>query len=123
MSGDGSPGGGRQRREGVRQEPAAGGEGGGQHCPGGTRGLHVHREGPSTSGIVLLKVVGHSVRDPEPDPHVFRSPGSGTNSQIYVSASGSCSGSFPFLINVWSGLKDFLQNKILTQNFSKKFDF
>ncbi len=74
MSGDWSPGGGQQRREGVRQEPTAGGEGGGQHCPGGTRGLHVHREGPSTSGIVLLKVVGHNVGDPEPDPqdpHVF----------------------------------------------------
>jgi hypothetical protein len=75
---------------------------------------------------LLLKVVGHSVGDPEPDPqdpHVFGPLGSGSSSQIYGSGSGSCSGSFPFLINVLSGLKDFLQNKILTQNFSKKFDF
>jgi hypothetical protein len=33
---------------------------------------------------------------------------------------GSGSGSFPFLIKVLSGLKSCLQNKILTQNFSKK---
>jgi hypothetical protein len=46
----------------------------------------------------------------DPDPHVFGPPRSG---------SGSGSGSFPFLINVLSGLKKCLQNKILPQNFSK----
>ncbi len=33
--------------------------------------------------------------------------------------SGPGSGSFPFLINVLSGLKQCLQNKILTQNYSQ----
>jgi|LakMenEpi03Aug12_release.lakeMendotaPanAssembly.Ray.scaffolds.fasta_scaffold2815877_1 hypothetical protein len=47
----------------------------------------------------LLKTrVGDS--DPE-DPHVFGPPGSGSASQRY----GSRSGSFPFLIKVFSGLK------------------
>ncbi len=44
--------------------------------------------------------------DPEPDPqdlHVFWPSGSGSISQRYGSRSGS--GSFPFLINVLSGLK------------------
>jgi hypothetical protein len=45
-------------------------------------------------------------------------PGFGSVSQRYGSGSGS--GSFPFLINVLSGLKSCLQNKILIQNFSKK---
>ncbi len=35
-----------------------------------------------------------SVGDPEPDPHVFGPPGSGSISQRY----GSGSGTFPFLI-------------------------
>jgi hypothetical protein len=58
-----------------------------------------------------------SVEDPEPHPHVFGPPGSGSISQRYGS------GSFPFLIKVLSGLIDCLKNKILTQNFSKKFYF
>ncbi len=33
------------------------------------------------------------------------------------------SGSFPFLIKVFSGLKYRLQNQVLAQNFSKKFNF
>ncbi len=41
----------------------------------------------------------------DPDPHVFRPPGSGSISQKY----GSGSGSFSFLINVLSGLKTCLQ--------------
>ncbi len=44
--------------------------------------------------------------------HVFGPPGSGHGS-----------GSFPFLINVLSGLKKCQQNKILKQNFSKKYFF
>ncbi len=54
------------------------------------------------------------------DPHVFGPPGSGTGSVRHRYGSGSGSGSFRFLINVLSGLKLCLQNKILTQNFSKK---
>jgi hypothetical protein len=57
--------------------------------------------------------------DPEPDPHVFGTPGSGSICQ----RCGSGSGSFPFLINVLSGLKKCLQNKILTQCFSTKLNF
>ncbi len=50
-----------------------------------------------------------NVGDPDPqDPHVFGPPGSG---------------SFPFLIDVLSGLKYCLQNRILTQNFCKKLNF
>jgi hypothetical protein len=45
--------------------------------------------------------------------------GSGSISQRYGSGSGSDSLSFPFLTKVLSGLKDWLQNKILTDNFSK----
>jgi hypothetical protein len=41
--------------------------------------------------------------DPEPDPHVFGPPGSGSISQRYGSGYGS--GSYPFLLNVLSGLK------------------
>jgi hypothetical protein len=42
--------------------------------------------------------------DPDPqDPHVFGSPGSGSISQRYGSGYGS--GSYPFLLNVLSGLK------------------
>jgi hypothetical protein len=53
--------------------------------------------------------------DPEPDPHVFGLPGSGSICQRY----GSGSGSFPSLIKVFSELIYFLQNKILTQNLAK----
>jgi hypothetical protein len=60
----------------------------------------------------VLELLFCSVREP---PHVFGPPGSGSISQR--SGSGSRSGSFPFLIKVLSGLKDCLQNKILTQNF------
>jgi hypothetical protein len=63
-----------------------------------------------------------SVGYPDPDPqdtHVFGPPGSGSISQ----RCGSGSGSVPFLINVLSGLKECLKNNILTQNFSKKFNF
>jgi hypothetical protein len=64
--------------------------------------------------------------DPEPDPdsqdpHFLGPPGSGSISQRYGSGSGS--GSFPFLIDVLSELKQCLQNRILTQIFSKKFNF
>ncbi len=59
--------------------------------------------------------------DPEPDSHVFGPTGSGSISQRYES--GSCSGSFTFLINVLSRLKKCFQNKILTQNLSKKLNF
>jgi hypothetical protein len=52
------------------------------------------------------------------DPHVFGPPGSGS-----IRRRGSGSGSFPFLINVLSGLKQCQQNKILTQNFSQKLNF
>ncbi len=75
--------------------------------------------GPKTYGSYgsgsakLLPRVG----DPEPDPHVFGPPGSGS-----ISESGG-SRSFPLLINVLSGLKYCLQNNILTQIFSKKFNF
>ncbi len=51
------------------------------------------------------------------DPDVFGPPGSGSISHKYGS------GSFPFLITVLSGLKEFLQNKILTQNVCKKLIF
>jgi hypothetical protein len=60
--------------------------------------------------------MGSSVADPDSqDPHFFGPPGSGFISQRY----GSGSGSFSFLINVLSGLKQCLQNKILTQIFAK----
>ncbi len=56
--------------------------------------------------------------DPDPeDPHVFGPPGSGSFSQSYGS------GSFPFLIKVLSGLKDCLQNKILTKILGKNYIF
>jgi hypothetical protein len=53
------------------------------------------------------------VRDPDPDsqdPHLFGPPGSGSRSisQRY----GSRSGSFPFLIDVLSGLKECLQKRL-----------
>ncbi len=61
-----------------------------------------------------------SVGDPDPqNPHVFGLPGS--ISQRYGSGSGS--ESFPFLINVLSGLKQCLQNKNLTQNISQTSNF
>jgi hypothetical protein len=60
-----------------------------------------------------FKPRGNSVGNP--DPHVFGPPKSGSISQRY----GSWSGSFPFLIKVLSGLKQCLQNKILTQIFAK----
>jgi hypothetical protein len=55
----------------------------------------------------------------------FGPPGSGSISQRYGSGSGSDSDtlSFPFLTKVLSGLKDCLQNKILTQNLSKQLNF
>jgi hypothetical protein len=46
--------------------------------------------------------------DPEPDPHVFGPPGSGSISRRY----GSGSDSIPFLLNVLSGLQNAC--KILT---------
>ncbi len=51
------------------------------------------------------------------DPDVFGLPGSRPVSQRYGS------GSFPFHRKVLSGLKQCLRNKILTQNFSKKYNF
>jgi hypothetical protein len=53
-------------------------------------------------GNVFLSYLHCSVRDLDPqDTHVFWPSGSGSISQRY----GSGSGSFPFLINVLSGLK------------------
>jgi hypothetical protein len=60
-------------------------------------------------------IVTDSVGDP--DMQVFGPPGSGSISQRYGSGLGS--GSFPFLIKVFSGLKEYLQKKILTLHFSK----
>jgi hypothetical protein len=61
------------------------------------------------SHYILFKIFFIIVGDPdlEPDPHVFGPPGSGFISERYGSGTGSESsfGSFPFLINVWSGLK------------------
>jgi hypothetical protein len=60
-----------------------------------------------------LKIgVGNPNPEPDPDPqdpHVFGPPRSGSISQRYGS------GSFMFLIDVLSGLKKCLQNRILTQ--------
>jgi hypothetical protein len=53
------------------------------------------------------------------DPHDFGPPGSKSISQ----GNGFGFGCFFFLIKVLSGLKQCLQNKILTPNFSKKLDF
>jgi len=50
----------------------------------------------------------------------FGPPGSGSISQRCGSGFGT--GSFPFLINVLSGMKKCLQNDILIQNFIKKFN-
>ncbi len=56
--------------------------------------------------------------DPDPsDPYVFGPTESVSISQRYGS------GSFPFLINVLGVLKQCLQNKIWTQNFSQKLNF
>ncbi len=55
-------------------------------------------------------IVGDPDPEPDLDPHVFGPPGSGSTSPRYGS------GSFPFLINVLSGLKQCLQNK----NFNTK---
>jgi hypothetical protein len=63
---------------------------------------------PWEPGRARPSYAGTSVGDQ--DPHVFGPPGSG-------------SGSFPFLINVLSGLIKYLQNIILAQNFSQKFKF
>ncbi len=63
-------------------------------------------------GRVLRYMTSVVDRVGDPDPHVFGSPGS-----------GSGSGSFPFLINVLSILKQCLLIKILTKNFNKKFNF
>jgi hypothetical protein len=79
-----------------------------QYIEGGIERGMGDREGYRTDRV------GGSVGDPDPqDPHVFGPPGSGSISQRYGS------GSFPFLIKVLIGLKDCLQNKILTQNFRK----
>jgi hypothetical protein len=43
--------------------------------------------------------------DPEPDPDIFGPPASGSVSISQRKGSESVSGSFPFLINVLSGLK------------------
>jgi hypothetical protein len=48
----------------------------------------------------LTFILFSSVGNPQ-DPHVFGPPGSGSISQRY----GSGSGSFPFLIDVLSGIK------------------
>jgi hypothetical protein len=58
-------------------------------------------------GMKLLSAVLGSVGDPVPVPHVLGPPGSGSIRRKYGS------GSFPFLIEVLSGLKLCLQNKIL----------
>jgi hypothetical protein len=72
-----------------------------------------------SSGQNVCYFLGSSVGDP--DPHVFGPPVSGSMSQRY--GSDSRFGSFSFLIEVLSGLKDYLQNKVLTQNFSTKLYF
>ncbi len=46
----------------------------------------------------------------DPNPHLFGPPGFGSIIPRY----GSGSGSFPFLIKVLSGLKEFWQNQVLT---------
>ncbi len=51
----------------------------------------------SINSLGVIGIVG----DPDPDPHVFWPPGSGSISQRY----GSGSGSFPILIKMLSGLK------------------
>ncbi len=57
-----------------------------------------------------------------PDPSVLGPPGSASGSVCHKFGYGS--GSFPFLIKVLSGLKYWLQNKILIQKLScKKFYF
>jgi hypothetical protein len=65
--------------------------------------------------IIHLRLVRSSVGDP--DPHVFGPSGSRSISQRYGSGSGS--GSYPFLINVLSGRKLGLKNKIFSHNCSK----
>jgi hypothetical protein len=47
-----------------------------------------------TVGVIQTKL-------PDPDPHGFGPPGSGSSKRF-----GSGSGSFPFIIQVLSGLKD-----------------
>jgi hypothetical protein len=59
--------------------------------------LHAVLARSQSTFSILLTSVG------DPDPHVFGPPGSGSISQRFGSGSGS--GSFPFLINVLSGLK------------------
>jgi hypothetical protein len=71
---------------------------------------------------MLPPSVNSSVGDPEldpQDPHVFGPSVSGSICQRCWSGSGS----FPFLINVLSGLKLCLQYTILMQNFSKILNF
>jgi hypothetical protein len=53
----------------------------------------------SNGSLGFLVAESSSVGDP--DPHVFGPPGSGSTSLRYRSGSGS----FPFLIKVFSGLK------------------
>jgi hypothetical protein len=62
--------------------------------------------------------VGDSDPEPDPDPqypHVIGPHGSGSISQRY----GSGSESLPFSHNCLERTKYCLQNKIITQNFSK----
>jgi hypothetical protein len=57
------------------------------------------------------------------DLHVFEPPGSGSISRsIDLDPDPAPDPPF-FLMNVWSGLKKCLQNKILTQNFRKNLIF
>ncbi len=75
----------------------------------------------SESGSRRTKMT-HPDADPDPqDPHVFVPPGSGSISQRYGYVSGS--GSFPFDFSHRFVERTCLQNRILTQNFSKKIKF
>jgi hypothetical protein len=58
-----------------------------------------------------------SVEDPHPDPHVFGPPGSGAISQRFRIQI------LPFSHKGVEWTEIMTQNKILTQNFSKKFNF
>ncbi len=69
----------------------------------------------SGSATLLLSSVG------DQDLHVLGPPRSGFISQRYRSGSGLST--FPFLIKVLSWLKKFLENKVLTQTFSKILNF
>jgi hypothetical protein len=70
-------------------------------------GLVFHALGKQTLFYLILAfdTINTSVGDPdpEPDPHVFGPPGSGSISQRCGSGFGS--GSFPFIINLLSEMK------------------